>query len=93
MFKRILSIIILISSLSLSNAKQSFIQKSQCGINALYLCLRYHEVNVSLDQVYNEIKTNKKNEVNLYQLSQYAKDLGLYSIPIKHPNLSTLKKK
>ena len=91
MHKHSFLVILLLSSLLFSNTKQSPIQKSQCGINALYMCLRYHQVDVSLDQAYAEIQPNKKNEVSLYQLSQYAKDFGLYVVPVKRPEVSILK--
>jgi len=65
---------------------------SQCGINALYSCLRHLGVQVPLDQLYSDIPHNENNEVNLYQLAEYARNCGLYVKPIKHPTLRILRK-
>lgn len=65
---------------------------SQCGINALYSCMRYLGIELPLDQLYCDIPRNENNEVNLYQLAEYARNCGLYVKPIKHPTLHLLKK-
>lgn len=64
----------------------------QCGINALHECMRYLDINVTLEQLYSDIPRSNNNQVNLYQLALYARNLGIYIKAIKHPTLSPLKK-
>jgi len=65
---------------------------SQCGINALYSCMCYLGVELPLDQLYCDIPRNENNQVNLYQLAEYARNCELYVKPIKYPTLPLLKK-
>lgn len=65
---------------------------SQCGINAVYSCMCYFCMEIPLDQVYSDIPRTENNQVNLYQLAQYARSCGLYVKPIKYPTLPVLKK-
>lgn len=53
-------------------------QLSQCGINSLYLCLKYHGKDVGLEDLYSKIRPDAENNVNLKQLSDYAKTQKLY---------------
>lgn len=54
--------------------------------------MRYLGVELSLDELYSDIPRNEKNEVNLYQLAEYARNCGLYVKPIEHPTLPLVKK-
>jgi len=65
---------------------------SQCGINSLYLCLKYHHINENLDDVYVAIKPDKDNNVSLQQLADFAKTKGLYVHPIIKPSFIDIKK-
>jgi hypothetical protein len=65
---------------------------SQCGINALYVSLRHLGMHVSLDNLYDRIEPDISNQVNLWQLAQFAREKGLYVKGIKHPTVASLKK-
>lgn len=49
----------------------------QCGINSLYLCLKYHGIDTPLEDLYTHIQTDSENNVSLKQLGDYAKRKGL----------------
>jgi len=88
------SLIIINLSLPITKAAadHEHLPKSQCGINALYSCLRFSGINLPLEQLYSEIKCNQASQVNLYQLAQYARQYGLHVKSVKNPNLKLLKK-
>jgi len=68
------------------------VPKSQCGINSLYFCLRYFGYHRPLCELYNDIPTNSNNEVNLKQLADYARKMGLFVNGVKSPTLSVVTK-
>jgi ABC-type bacteriocin/lantibiotic exporter with double-glycine peptidase domain len=53
--------------------------------------MRFLGVELPLDELYSNIPLNENNAVNLFQLSQYASDCGLYTKPVEHPTLAALK--
>lgn len=65
---------------------------NQCGINCIYLCLKYHKINEKLDDVYAAIKPDVENNVSLKQLADFAKIKGLYVHPVIKPSFSDVKK-
>jgi len=68
------------------------IHLSQCGINSLYLCLRYHKVDIRLDDMYSSIKSDAENNVSLKQLADYAKSKGLCVEPIINPSVEDIQR-
>lgn len=93
---KILFALLIITNLSLpitkAAADHEHLPKSQCGINALYSCLRFSGINLPLEQLYSEIQCNQAGQVNLYQLAQYARQYGPYVKAVKNPDLKLLKK-
>lgn len=71
---------------------QSNNSASQCGINALYTCIRYLGADLPLEQVYSDIPCDRNNGVNLYQLAQYARSNGFYVKAVRYPTLPVVKK-
>lgn len=65
---------------------------SQCGIDSLYFCLCYLNLNPSLTQMYADITPNEDYQVSLQQLAQYARQRGATVWAVRHPTLSILKK-
>jgi len=65
---------------------------SQCGINCLYLCLKYHHIDEKLEDVYAAIKPDGENNVSLKQLTDYAQKKGLYVHPVIKPVFDDVKK-
>ncbi|MBU1260273.1 MAG: hypothetical protein ABIJ52_00560 [Pseudomonadota bacterium] len=65
---------------------------SQCGINCLYLCLKYHHIDENLEDVYAAIKPDEGNNVSLKQLADFAKTKGLYVHPVVRPAFEDVKK-
>jgi len=78
--------------MSISIPEEIRTKASQCGINSLYLCMRYLSINLNLDQMYSDIERDEKNEVNLYQLTGYANKCGVAVKPIKHPTFRVINK-
>lgn len=68
------------------------IQLNQCGINSLYLCLKYHGLNVPLEDLYGSIRPDAQNNVSLKQLGDHAKRKGLYVQYRKKPGSRTVQK-
>jgi ABC-type bacteriocin/lantibiotic exporter with double-glycine peptidase domain len=64
---------------------------SQCGINALYSCMTYLGLDLSLDEVYSEISRTNDNQVNLSQLMEYARRHGIYVKAIRNPTPNSIK--
>lgn len=62
-------------------------QRSQCGINSLYFCLKYHGWNISLEDLYASIHPDSENNVSLKELGDYAKRKGLYVSYTKTPKV------
>ncbi|HUU19198.1 MAG TPA: cysteine peptidase family C39 domain-containing protein [Sedimentisphaerales bacterium] len=93
---KILFALLIITNISLpitkAAADHEHLPKSQCGINALYSCLRFSGINLPLEQLYSEIQCNQAGQVNLYQLALYARRHGLHVKPVNNPNLKLLKK-
>jgi ABC-type bacteriocin/lantibiotic exporter with double-glycine peptidase domain len=58
---------------------------SQCGINSLYLCLKYHGTGIPLEDLYINIQPDSENNVSLKQLGDYAKQKGLYVQYVNNP--------
>jgi ABC-type bacteriocin/lantibiotic exporter with double-glycine peptidase domain len=60
-------------------------QVSQCGVNSLYQCLKYHGINEKLDSIYVSIPADADWNVSLKQLADYAKAKGLHVKPVIRP--------
>jgi len=67
-------------------------QLSQCGINSLYLCLKYHGTDIPLEDLYARIQPDSQNNVSLKQLGDYAREKGLYVKFIREPTAQTIQK-
>jgi hypothetical protein len=63
---------------------------SQCGINSLYACLTYLNVEDDFNVMYSNIRTDQENKVNLYQIAKYAEKRGLYFKPILKPTIEKI---
>lgn len=68
------------------------VQRSQCGIHSLYLCLKYHGADASLEELYTGIPPDHENNVSLKQLGDYAKRKGLYVQYRKKPGSRAVQK-
>lgn len=81
-------------SLVSGNDKSSLkdVKLNQCGINSLYLCLKYNGIETNLDQIYSDIEPDADNNVSLKQLAGYAKRNGLYIKPVIKPSCDDVKK-
>lgn len=95
MRKRILTfgvfIFTIASTAARSDPNEIHDSRSQCGISALRQCMCYLGIQVTLERLYSAIPPNENNEVNLYQLAQYARSCGVHTKPIKCPTLSPVK--
>lgn len=81
-----------LSALS-SGAELSFLEDTplgQCGINSLYLCLKYHKIDVNLKEMYSTIVPDAENNVSLRQLADYVKNKGLYIKAIIKPSAADI---
>ena len=66
------------------------ISLSQCGVNSLYLCLKYHKINVGLEEMYSAITPDAENNVSLRQLANYVKNKRLYIKAIMKPSAADI---
>jgi len=78
--------------MSKSSLNELSTRMSQCGINSLCSCIYYLGIDYKLDQVYNDIEQDEKNEVNLYQLKDYAARFGVAVKPVRRPTLRDIRK-
>lgn len=67
-------------------------QLSQCGINSLYLCLKYHKADVCLNEMYSNIKPDAQNDVSLKQLADYTRGKGISVKAILAPSVEDIQK-
>jgi len=90
-----LCVVLIISSIGYADIPLSHISEdvslSQCGINALYSSLRHLGIDISLDSLYAAIDRNSNNEVNLFQLSEFARRQKLYTKAIQRPTIDLIK--
>jgi ABC-type bacteriocin/lantibiotic exporter with double-glycine peptidase domain len=61
------------------------VETSQCGVNSLYLCLKYHGTKQELDELYEQVPADASGNVSLKQLADYARGKGLWVKPITKP--------
>lgn len=76
-----------------SGAELSFLDDTplgQCGINSLYLCLKYHKIDVNLKGMYSTIVPDSENKVSLRQLADYVKNKRLYIKAIIKPSVADI---
>jgi hypothetical protein len=66
------------------------ISMGQCGINSLYLCLKYHKIDASLKEMYSAITPDAENNVSLRQLADYVKNKELHIKEIMKPTASDI---
>ncbi|HPC28433.1 MAG TPA: cysteine peptidase family C39 domain-containing protein [Candidatus Methanomethylicus sp.] len=60
---------------------------SQCGVNSLYLCLRYHGIEQRLDELYAQVPADEDGNVSLKQLADYARGKGLHVKAVIKPTV------
>jgi ABC-type bacteriocin/lantibiotic exporter with double-glycine peptidase domain len=92
---RFLIFVLIVSLTSNTCAEISSLENvsfSQCGINCLYLCFKYHKINENLDDVYAAVKPDEENNVSLKQLANFAKTKGLYIRPVIKPVFDDIEK-
>ena len=65
---------------------------SQCGINCLYLCLKYHHIDENLEDLCALIPPDAENNISLKQLADFAQKKGLYVHPVVKPVFNDVKK-
>jgi ABC-type bacteriocin/lantibiotic exporter with double-glycine peptidase domain len=92
---RFLIFVLIVSLTSFAGAEMSSLENatfSQCGINCLYLCLKYHQINENIDDIYAAVKPDEENNVSLKQLAKFAKTRGLYVRPVIKPVFGDVEK-
>ncbi|MDD5135213.1 MAG: hypothetical protein PHP01_07375 [Phycisphaerae bacterium] len=80
---------------SLIDAESSSLENvpfSQCGINCVYLCLKYHHIDEKLENIYAQIKPDAENNVSLKQLADFARKKRLYIHPVVRPAFKDVEK-
>jgi ABC-type bacteriocin/lantibiotic exporter with double-glycine peptidase domain len=91
--RALISILFLSGTSILANVSSlENVDLSQCGINSLYLCLKHHKIDVSIEEIYSSIKPDAQNNVSLYQLANYARSKGLHVKAIIKPSISDIQK-